>query len=381
MEIPKHARIAFGVAMLFIGISSLVGENRKADPCISGPVDGRLAACTSLIEKGTLKGRDLAVAYLQRGLVHVGAQAWDTAAADFSYAIEADPTLAIAWSNRGYANAEMKRFDQALADLAKAEELDPKLGIVHQNRAFVYSLQGNREGAMREAVKAAELAPDDPKNFYNLGVLKGEQGDVDGARAAYEKAIEIDPRNADSLVNLGVLEVNRGAYDQAMANYRRAAEADPSNARVNHNIAFVHWLRHEWQPALEAANRQIEINPGIKETFLIRAMSRSKLGDLDGALSDHASALALDARYLEAYVNRAEVQIQKGLHQAAVQDSSRAIELLPPKAPAVSYLLALRGYAYAQLGEKEQARTDFERALTIDPNEQIAKDGLANLGA
>jgi tetratricopeptide (TPR) repeat protein len=165
-----------------------------------------------------------------------------------------------------------------------------------------------------------------------------------------------------------------------MARYKLAIEQNPDHHLALHNIAFVHWLRKEWQPAYDASQRAIAINPGQKESFLIRAIARANLGDLDGAYSDHTTAIGLDANYVEAYINRAEVQMHKGQHQGAIDDSSRAIELFPTHA-AMAYVHALRGHAYAKLGDKEHARSDFERSLALDPNEKIAKDGLAGLGA
>ena len=50
----------------------------------------------------------------------------DKAVADYSKAIELDPSNVYAWHNRGMIHATLGQVDEAVADYTKAIELDPK---------------------------------------------------------------------------------------------------------------------------------------------------------------------------------------------------------------------------------------------------------------
>lgn len=189
MSIPPQARIPVGLAALFIGLNTFFGGGPDFTPCTTGTPDSKLAGCSALIDGGKLRGRDLAVAHLQRGLVRDDANSLDAAVADYAAAITADPKYALAYSNRAYAYGRLGQLKLAHADLETAEKLDPKLGVIYRNKTFIYSLEGNNAAATVAAEKAIELTPGDPENHYNMGVLKAERGDVQGALAAYAKAI------------------------------------------------------------------------------------------------------------------------------------------------------------------------------------------------
>jgi tetratricopeptide (TPR) repeat protein len=144
-------------------------------------------------------------------------------------------------------------------------------------------------------------------------------------------------------------------------------------------LGVLHWRRQEWQKALEETGRAIALDRTFKQAYMIRAIARAQLGDIDGAYADNTAAIALDASYMVAYINRAEIQIHKGHHQEAIDDCSRAIAL-GPAAAELGYAHALRGQAQAKLGNTEEARRDFQKALEVAPDEKIAADGLASLG-
>ena len=67
-----------------------------------------------------------AVDYFNRGIVEKANGDFDGAIADYTRAIEIDPTYAAAYSNRGNAKQAKGDLDGAIADCNRAIELDPK---------------------------------------------------------------------------------------------------------------------------------------------------------------------------------------------------------------------------------------------------------------
>jgi tetratricopeptide (TPR) repeat protein len=67
----------------------------------------------------------------------------------------------------------------------------------------------------------------------------------------------------------------------------------------------------------------------------------------------------------------------RGELDPALKDYSKAIALYPEFAVA----FANRGDVYAKKGDKTQAIAEYRRALELEPGNDIARNGLKQLGA
>jgi tetratricopeptide (TPR) repeat protein len=75
-----------------------------------------------------------------------------------------------------------------------------------------------------------------------------------------------------------------------------------------------------------------------------------KQGFVDGALEEYSLSLALDPANVEAYVNRGELLIQKGMFEQAASDFKNAVELDPAGTnPSVNRARALASMTAAAL--------------------------------
>ena len=99
---------AAGLAILFVAAWTPMtqadfSENiRRCDSDDTHP-DIRIAACTRNIESGRFTGKNLAVAFTNRGISYKRKGQWDRAIADFSEAISLKSDDAHVFNNRGNA--------------------------------------------------------------------------------------------------------------------------------------------------------------------------------------------------------------------------------------------------------------------------------------
>jgi tetratricopeptide (TPR) repeat protein len=114
---------------------------------------------TYLINDAHLGKGTFTIALEERGECHRLAGRYDEALADYTRAIELDPSDAWAIAERGQTCRLMGRYDEALADYTRAIELDPYDAAVMAERGETFRLMGRYEEALADYTRAIELDP------------------------------------------------------------------------------------------------------------------------------------------------------------------------------------------------------------------------------
>ena len=81
----------------------------------------------------------------------------ETAIADFTKSIEANPNDAGAYRDRGRAYYNAGNYVEAIADYTKAIQLSPDTALYYENRAGTYEAMANHDAAAADLEKAQEL--------------------------------------------------------------------------------------------------------------------------------------------------------------------------------------------------------------------------------
>ena len=79
------------------------------------------------------------------------------AIADYTKAIERDPTLADAYYNRGISFYEIERFDDSIADLTRAIDLNPDADHYYAQRSLAYLFTDRMELAQADEDMCEEI--------------------------------------------------------------------------------------------------------------------------------------------------------------------------------------------------------------------------------
>ncbi len=94
-----------------------------------------------------------------------------------------------------------------------------------------------------------------------------------------------------------------------------------------------------------------------------RGVRESQAGNKRAAIAQYDRAIALDPRFVDAYINRGNARATLGRERAALADYDRAIALAPQDA----YAYYNRGCAKYKFDRQAEAMVDFERAGQLDP--------------
>jgi len=287
---------------------------------------------------------DSAEARFRRGILHLGAGRFATAATLFRQA------LALAPEARFY------------LCLGTALERD---GRIQAARA-----------AYREAIgfAAAGPAPELADAQFGLGCCNYLLGQIEGAIAAYGAAVAARPGFSAAWYNLGVaLNALKRPHEAAEA-FRGAVRADPDNAEAWVNLAFA--LKNIGQPqaallACEEARARGLTHPAL---LLNQGSALHGLYRYEEAIETLTAAMQAAPDQADTYVSLAGVLHDCGQHERAIEVASRALDLTPDYAPA----LLNRGLALHALGRLEEAIADRRAVLRRIPDHADAHFDLAS---
>jgi tetratricopeptide (TPR) repeat protein len=108
-------------------------------------------------------------------------------------------------------------------------------------------------------------------------------------------------------------------------------------------------------------------------TFINRGVLRLLLNEVNFALADFNSGLAIDPSIGEGYIDRGASLIEKRQFTEAIQNIDKGLSL-GAKKPGLAYYD--RAIAHEALGDLPAAYSDYQQALVLQPDFSLASDEL-----
>ena len=179
------------------------------------------------------------------------------------------------------------------------------------------------------------------------------------------------PPTAQEYFELGYVRLAEDDYQEAVRAFSRAIELDPSDARYYRARARVYRVLENKEGALADYSAAIALTDpnelartGFfqKSLYEQRAGVRRDLKQYRGAAEDLTRLIELNPKSSRLYVQRAEIHELDGNLGAATEDVTKAITLEP--AP---FLYAYRARLREQRGDMDGAIADCTRTLESDP--------------
>jgi cellulose synthase operon protein C len=171
------------------------------------------------------------------------------------------------------------------------------------------------------------------------------QGSANSAATTYQQAIQANPKSFIPYFSLAEVEDSLGDWQKAQGLYQQVLQLHPDYAPAQNNLAYL-LIEHK---------QNLDVALSLAQSAR-RSMPRAA-----------GTADTLGCAYY-----------QKGLYQLALNTLQEAVKEGPADAT-IHYHLAL---TYQKVGDRQQARSEFERTLSIDPNFKDAsqvREALAGL--
>jgi tetratricopeptide (TPR) repeat protein len=182
---------------------------------------------------------------------------------------------------------------------------------------------------------------------------------------------------------------NNNQYDKALAAYTKAIEVNPQYAEaylrrgnVYHDLKEYDKAIKDYNKAMADYNKALEIElEDVYASYKNRGNVYYNLKEYDKAMADYNKVLEIDPQDAHAYLRRGIVYYDLKEYDKAMADYNKAIEINPQYAMAYNN----RGLVYYNLKEYDKAIKDYNKALEIDPkvpyasnNKKLAEEAKRN---
>ncbi len=249
----------------------------------------------------------------------------------FSAAVRADPKSADALTWRGIAENQLSQYAEADKDFEAALRINPTELPAHYNLALALIRTGQTDHAIEELKIVVKAHPGVLEPEYNLAILLEQKQATADAVEHLKAAYQAQENDAGVIQHLLVDLLTLARTDEAQPILKRLQTEAP-------------------------AQTQMQVGKALLEAgFFVQAGQL-----LEDADTQKGTNPQLDLLLARAYLGS--------------RNDFRAIDLLKPQSSAdttgeVDYLL---GLAYADAGATQEAKSEFQQAITSNPSDARA---------
>ena len=231
---------------------------------------------------------------------------------------------------------EQREFARAAEDFKKVLALDPTLVEAEVNLGLAYQGLLQYDLAVRYLAKALKERPNLPGPTLIVGLDYIKLGTPEKGIPFLEQSVKLDPKNRYAREALASCYLSQENFRSAAEQFREISQLDPDKAEA--------WFKLGHQYLDLAARLAYQGARVYRES----AWGRRFLGDL---------------------------LFQRNRWADAVKEYRKALSIEPRQAG----LHTLLGQSYLHAQKLEQAETEFRMELELDPRNELAWIGLANL--
>lgn len=165
------------------------------------------------------------------------------------------------------------------------------------DKEFLEGMKLMRPGAYPDAVarftRALDIAGPRAEAYLQRGDAHRALGEADAALADFQAAVDLNPSLVDAHNGIAVIYIERHDSRHALEELNRSIALQPT-IEAYYQRGEILESQGEHQKAIGDYDLAIEVAPDAPYMYRARAMSREKLGDIDGAHADRAIARELE---------------------------------------------------------------------------------------
>jgi len=271
------------------------------------------------------------------------------------------------WGQKNYAKAAA--YFQMVIDL----DLKNRIGWIF--KGFVLSDADSLESAERHYRESLNYLPEDPFLLTFHGISLQRLNRDEDAVTQLEKAIRIDSTSVNSLVSLGISLHRLHRSEEALIPLEQAVELEQNNYTALNTLGMIYdelKIYEKCDSLYIRALRLFPEDPLFLNNYAYSLAERSE--KLEYALELSKKAIAADPEN-DAYQDTIGwIYYRLGMYDLALIHIKKSVENRQDSAVVIEHL----GDVYLKLGDLKEAKSQWERALEIDKDNERLKLKIEN---
>jgi tetratricopeptide (TPR) repeat protein len=286
-----------------------------------------------------------------------------------------DPSSAELYNKRAIVYMQLKQFEESLKDAKRAITLD-STNVTYYSTEVDVLFSANKTRDAKTALEYIEKKfPNNVEALMKLGELFFIVKQYQKALDYVNKALKIDENLAKAYFMKGNIYRESGDTSKAISSLETAIEQDNKYEDAFCDMGVIYSARKN-TIAFDYYNNALKINPLNENAKYGIAKLLQDIGKTDEAILKYEAMIAVNPTNENCLYNLGALfsEIKKN-NIKALEYFTKAIAANP------NYTQAYfaRGYVYAKLRDKDNARADYNMCLKLEPNYPPALQGINEL--
>ncbi len=289
--------------------------------------------------------------------------------------ITKDSANADLYAQRAAIYYENNGYDFAIRDLQRAMLIDSVKAEYYHLLADVYLDYFQSRLALKTMERAAAIHPDRIPTLLKLCEVQYILKQYENSMKTIDKILKIDPQTADAFFMFGMNFKELGDTVRSINSFQSAVELNPDLTDAWINLGQLH-AAIKSKLAGRFFDNAIRVDPKNPVALHAKAEYLTSKNDLKGAIALYKEINTADPQYEDGYFNAGLLYMEQDSFNQAYQQFDLALKVSPTFIKAYAF----RGLASENLGKFGEAKHDYEQALRMAPDYELAKEGLARVG-
>jgi tetratricopeptide (TPR) repeat protein len=313
-------------------------------------------------------------ALVYRGQVQIRKNDPNGAVDSLQTALRNDPDNPIAHYQLGLAFQQQYNPSRAEAEWREAVRLRPELTDAQRALAAVELRRGDLDGLTLTAQQIITAQPYSGDGYLLRAIAELSRKQYQQALDDVHTAINRAPQSPAPYVQMGNIHLVQKQYAEAEQAYRQALDKDPSSTDGLSGLLNTYFAAKQPDKAIAAVNTQLAKSPNNSDFYdLLGTALYNGKKDYKGAEAALRKAVELNKNNGDALVKLGKLQAQQGATDEALATYRQSIKDNPRD---ITFYI-LSGELYESKKDWAQAKSMYQQALNIQPDNPLASNNLA----
>lgn len=293
---------------------------------------------------------------------------------NLSEQISKDGNNAALYFARGAMYVQNNDATAATKDFVRAIRLDSMQAKYYLAAAEVYFNSGLAPQSVLILERGERNLPTDLRIKTELAKSYYAVQKYAEAKQQLDAVIAADSKNPTAYFWRAMFYKDQDKPAEAIQDLQKAVEIDPQYYQSTMMLAQMYARKGDTK-ALEYFDKAAKLDSTSSEAMYAKSMFLQENGKIDQAITNYQKLIEQDPQNKDAFYNLGYIYYNQNELKKAYQHFDLATKMDPVFAKAYY----MRGLCAEKMGKANEAKNDYNKAITFDENLQLAKDALQKL--